>query len=85
MPMTAGRLVSAAYLRAYLGVDASTLARLRRARVIPGPLPGSRRYDFEAVKRSLDKRGAAVETSNAAAVEEELIARAKAQWQKKSN
>ena len=73
------RLVTPAELRAYLGVSPSGLARLRKAGTIPQPLPGSRRYDLEAVKRALDNpRGSALES---AADEDELIARAKA-WRK---
>lgn len=49
------RLISAAEVRRYLGVDGTTLARMRRAGSAPLPVPGTKKYDFEAVKRALDR------------------------------
>ncbi len=78
-PSPMPRLISPTELREYLGVTPSALARLRRAGTIPGPVRGSRSYDFEAVKRALDNP-----TANGiqlASDEDELIARAK-KWRK---
>jgi hypothetical protein len=69
------RLISARQVRAYLGVDGATLSRMRKAGSLPPPIPGTRFYDFEAIKRTLDQIGhpEATITSD----EDELIERAK--------
>lgn len=69
------RLVSAAFVRGYLGVDGPTLARMRQRGSAPDPIPGTRKYDFEAVKRALDQ--ISHPESTIGSVEDELIARAK--------
>ena len=74
-----GRLISSAALREYLGVPASVFARLRRAGSVPGPVPGTRRYDFEAVKRALDNLNTPEQSRGSD--EDELIARAR-KWRK---
>jgi hypothetical protein len=55
--MTGARLISVAGLRAYLGVSGAELARMRKAVPLPAPVPGTRKYDIEAVKRALDALG----------------------------
>ena len=73
------RLIPPAELRAYLGVTASALARLRKAGTIPGPVRGSRRYDFDAVKKALDNPMA--NGIQIASAEDRLIAKAMS-WRK---
>lgn len=52
------------------------MLRMRRAGSLPEPVPGTRKYDFEAVKRGLDRLGDPKAQSSSD--EDELIARAKA-------
>jgi hypothetical protein len=73
------RLVSAARIRAYIGVDGASLKRMRDHGVIPGPVPGTRKYDFLAVKTALDRLSNPDATM--AHAEEDLIKRAR-QWGK---
>jgi hypothetical protein len=73
------RLISAGQLREYLGVNPSRLARMRRAGTIPAPLPHSRLYDFEAVKRALDNQSAP--STSIAPAENRLLAKVRA-WRK---
>ena len=73
------RLVSAAFVRAYLGVDGAMLRRMRERGSAPDPVPGTRKYDFVAVQRALDRLNNPDATMSAA--EEDLIKRAR-QWGK---
>lgn len=52
--MAEARLIKARDVRARLGVTGGQLARLRKRGLIPGPVPGTRLYDFDAIKRALD-------------------------------
>jgi hypothetical protein len=69
------RLVSTHFVRSYLGVDGATFARMRKAGSAPPPVPGTRKYDFQAVKRALDQISGIQSTM--ANDEHELIERAK--------
>lgn len=75
--MTA-RLIRAGKLRAHLGVTGAEFRKIKA--IIPGPLPGTRLYDFEAVKRALDRIGNP-EPRLASDTERDLIERAR-QWGK---
>lgn len=58
--MTLPRLMRRAEVMRMLGISSSTLHRWRDAGLIPPPLPGTARYDREAIERALDRaRGAA--------------------------
>lgn len=73
------RLISARQLRTYLGVDGAGLCRMRKAGSIPNPVPGTTKYDFEAVKRALDRLSGP--DASIADAEARLIGRAR-QWGK---
>lgn len=77
LPLPLGRLWTAAQLRAYLGGDSALISRLKKQGVLPRPLPGTRRYDREAVIRALDQ-ASGIEGKIADA-EQRLIGRAR-QW-----
>jgi hypothetical protein len=71
----ATRFASPAQIRAWLGLSGGTILRLRKAGRFPDPLPGTRKYDVEAVKRALDQAQGTEAKSETA--EERLIARAR--------
>jgi len=70
-----GRLVPASFVRSYFAVSGAQLRKLRKAGAAPDPLPGTRLYDFEAVKRALDRWNNPVPKSEQD--EQELIERAR--------
>lgn len=49
------RLISKATAAAYLGVTAATFAKWGAAGLVPGPLPGTRRWDRRALDLAIDK------------------------------
>ena len=70
-----GRLVRAAKLRMLLNVTGPEFRRLKKNGHVPPPLPGTRLYDWEAVKHSLDHLAGL--DSKIAATENRLIGRAR--------
>ena len=71
------RLITTSQLRAYLGCDGRAMRKLRERGLLPEPLPGTRRYDFKAVERALDRRTAPAAESSSAEAEERLIEKAR--------
>lgn len=59
---TAPRLISGTDTAAYCGITLATLAAWVAAGRLPGPLPGTRRWDRKAVDAALD-RASGIETS----------------------
>lgn len=51
----APRLMSRSEAAAYCGITPSAFADWQRRGIMPGPLPGTRRWDRAAVDRALDK------------------------------
>lgn len=76
--MTTPRLIRAPEVCLRFGMNRPQLARLRRLGVIPGPLPGTRLYDAEAITRALDALGGPGATI--ASEEREMLAEAK-RWE----
>lgn len=51
----APRLMSRAEVAAYCGITPSAFADWQRRGIMPGPVPGTKRWDRAAVDRALDK------------------------------
>lgn len=75
MNMPDARLLSASDAAAYLGLSAAGLREWVEAGRVPGPIPGTRRYDRAALDRALD-RLSGLESHQPSALE---------QWKAKQN
>ena len=73
------RLADAAAVRETFGLQPHQMRALRKARIIPDPLPGTRLYDLKAIERALDARGGPDATI--AAEEQKMLAEARS-WGK---
>jgi hypothetical protein len=59
-PAALPRLMSRTEVAAYCGITTSAFADWQRRGIMPGPVPGTRRWDKTAVDRALDKAGGMV-------------------------
>lgn len=62
---TAPRLISGAEAAAHCGVTPATFSKWIAAGTVPGPLPGTRRWDRKALDLALDKASGIVASSTA--------------------
>lgn len=69
------RLAESAAVRERFGLTAPQMRALRKAGIIPDPLPGTRLYDLKAIERALDALGNPDATI--AAEEQKMLAEAR--------
>jgi hypothetical protein len=75
--VSVARLIKGTEVLALLGgISRGTLSRYIEAGLVPGPLPGTKMYDREAILHALDRRSGLIDA--AADGELRLIERAKA-------
>lgn len=66
-PLLPPRLLTRDQAAAYCGLSPESFAAWVKHKIVPGPLPGTRRYDRHALDLALDRRsGLRQETSDAA-------------------
>lgn len=51
------RIVNQKAAREYLGISRTLFLKLQEQGVLPGPIPGTKRYDLRALEHSLDRVG----------------------------